>query len=60
MFDGEGGLKLHPGDGFTGDNIPTDPLSAERGELNVRSVLGSTNDPSQVLKYGYLQIKLLK
>ena len=36
MFDGEGGLKLHPDDGFTGYNTPDLTLSAERGELNVR------------------------
>ena len=36
MFDGEGGLKLHPDDGFTGYSTPDLTLSAERGELNVR------------------------
>jgi len=36
VFDGEGGLKLHPDDGFTGYSTPDLTLSAERGELNVR------------------------
>ena len=36
IYDGENGLKLHEGDGFTGDNIPRYTLSAESGELNLR------------------------
>ena len=41
VYDGEGGLRLHPNDGFTGENTPDVTLSAERGELNVRFITDS-------------------
>ena len=42
MYDGQGGLKLHPGDGFTGQDTPQDTYSAERGELHIKFTTDST------------------
>ncbi len=36
MFDGEGGLALHPEEGFTGAETPGYMLSADSGELVLR------------------------
>ena len=36
VFDGEGGLRLHPEDGFTGGEVPSMVLSADSGEMHVR------------------------
>jgi len=42
VYDGQGGLKLHPGDGFTGQDTPQDTYSAERGELHIKFTTDST------------------
>ena len=42
MYDGLGGVKLHPGDGFTGEDTPGETYSAERGELYIKFTTDST------------------
>ncbi len=42
VYDGQGGLKLHPNEGFTGMSTPHVTLSAERGELYVKFITDAT------------------
>ena len=44
VYDGQGGLKLHPATGFTGLDTPVDTYSAERGELHIKFISDSTKN----------------
>jgi len=44
VYDGQGGLKLHPNEGFTDETTPELTLSAESGELNVKFITDSNKN----------------
>jgi hypothetical protein len=39
VYDGAGGLRLHPGPGFTGSETPNIMLSADSGEMVLRDAI---------------------
>ena len=44
VFDGQNGIKLHPGDGFTDSLTPDIALSADSGELNIKFVTDNSRE----------------
>ena len=44
VYDGLNGLKLHPGDGFTGELTPELTLSADNGELIIKFISTPTSE----------------
>ena len=44
VYDGQGGLKLHPNEGFTDEHTPELTLSAESGELHVKFITDSNKN----------------